>query len=940
MPGIAWDYKPTVVAPDFEEPPPEPPPAVPTPRSAGGGGSTSWETVAPPSPSQPVPMPVYRQQAPSAPQIVTPQGIYDEGVGGGSTGWDQPPTSFLPDFLRPLAREEAKRRMLPFAQQGIPSIGEPLLEGLGVPEGPGIQTPLGRLTARGVAGAGVDPLNLFPLGPTTGPLARAAGRGLETAAAAGQQALAAGGRAARGAVEQAVPAVRSLAIAEEAFLDPSARALRRGPTPTPPAVVPAGDAAAAVEGLTDPILKLPIHRKIVDAADELFRTARIPRDPNRLLSDQILDFMKEERLSIPELEGVLAKHNLTFSELGQTLFRPAVGDAARRLQALSALQHRLNALARTSPEAAAEMGRLRELSAGLDAVTEIGWWRRLDNVRRGLMVSQLATAARNFATQQLRLGLDVVDQGLQASLQKVTGSSVTADPFEGIEAIGRLFSRANRRQVEAVLEAFPAQGDRAFFSYSSDVLARRGTAAMGDKVMGKAEDAVHLLNTVNRFQEFQTRRAVIGAVLDRQLRRAGTTLEAVVQSGDLSRIQLDDVRQAVDKALELTWGRPGPKVGEFGHNLFRAFQNPVGSAVIPFPRFMVESLRFYTDFSPVGLLKFLSKAEWAKVAAGDVKTISRAVIGTGMIGAGYLLRESDLAGERWYEIKTPDGRSIDLRAYAPFAAYLFAGDLVKRFRDGTLQFNRALGSDIAKTLVGTNFRAGIGSELLDRWVNDLLHADFATIGKAAGEYAATFLTPLQGVNDLIGQIDEDHRIVRNRDMEPFFGSLKERIPGLRTTLPPAQSPTAAGPLMREETGLRQLTGVTVGKEKNPAERELDRLLFTRGEILPSTGNTEADNLIAKYLGPLVESSLSRYVQTSSYQALSDTKKSARLRERLIELRAQARDRAKGNNPKLFAQVAKERKPLREQLGGEPLPTLPTLPASPSLTYPTYSLPYP
>src|SRR3989304_7187374 len=89
-----------------------------------------------PAPPEPVPTP----SPLGGVQIVTPQGIYGQATGGGSTGFDQPSTTaFLPGFLAPLAREEAKRRMLPFAQQGVPSIGDPLLEGLGRPEGPGIQ---------------------------------------------------------------------------------------------------------------------------------------------------------------------------------------------------------------------------------------------------------------------------------------------------------------------------------------------------------------------------------------------------------------------------------------------------------------------------------------------------------------------------------------------------------------------------------------------------------------------------------------------------------------------------------------------------------------------------------------------------------------------------------------------------------------------------------
>ena len=70
-----------------------------------------------------------------------------------------------------------------------------------------------------------------------------------------------------------------------------------------------------------------------------------------------------------------------------------------------------------------------------------------------------------------------------------------------------------------------------------------------------------------------------------------------------------------------------------------------------------------------------------------------------------------------------------------------------------------------------------------------------------------------------------------------------RIPGLAETMPPAYAPTKAGPYKREAPLLRQVFGLTLAMEKNPAEKELERLGFKPQQIFTSTGDPHFDNLI-------------------------------------------------------------------------------------------------
>jgi len=696
---------------------------------------------------------------------------------------------------------------------------------------------------------------------------------------------------------------------------------RETPPPTglaPPGGPPDIPPPPSVGPLTDPILSLPRHREIVAAAEDLFTRGGVQRNPQQLISDQILEFILQERMPLPEMQQVLQQHGLGFSELGETLFRPGVRDAARRLGDLGNLAQKLNR--------AGLGGDLLPRIATADAnLRAQAWWQRATNIWRGALVTQLATSVRNFTTQVSRLGLDSLDQGLQAGLQKAFRAPVTASPVEGMDALMRTLWPAKavntKRQVDAVLEAFPSQANHLFFNYSSDLLNKvqgQATGSVGDRLLTAGENAVHVLNTVNRFQEYLVRRASFAANLDRSIRATpGMTLEKVLASGKIDAIPAADVSRAVEKALELTFSRQ-PAYGGPGWKFLQAVNGiPLANIVVPFPRFMLNGLRFMWEFSPAGPLGLLtSKSERAALAAGDMRLLSRGAIGSAMLGAAYLFRESDLAGEKWYEIKTPDGRTIDTRAYNPFAAYLFIGDMVKRLRNGTLFHPDT--KAIIQTLTGANLRAGAGLEIVDRALEGFSGIEswdqfMRQAGKTAGETVGGLLTPLQQISDAIGQFDPEHRIVRNTDMAGFFGGLQRRIPFAQTQLPAAYSPAQKGPLTREDPVIRQLTGVSVVKAKNPAQKELDRLQFLRSEIVSSSGNREFDNLVFKYMGELVDEELSPFVQRPYYRNLPDRARGEFLRGKLAPLRLAARKKAAAERPDLYRAAYEERRPLRERL---------------------------
>jgi hypothetical protein len=690
------------------------------------------------------------------------------------------------------------------------------------------------------------------------------------------------------------------------------------PTTGPPQpVIPI--AGSAPGGLTDPILTLPIHKTILSAAEDLLTTGGVARDPTRLISDQVTELLGSGRLTNEQVNGILARHNTTFTALADGLFRPAVRNAAQRLQALSALSQRLAVLGKT-PAGQAELETLQEIARDLDPAGRLGsWWRRADNVRRGLLVTQLATAVRNAETQVVRVGLDTLQTTLDAGLQRLFPGKATVHPADAFGVWLNLARRGTKADVEQILQAFPHESDRLFSVYSSDI-ARRTRAGAGmtaDKVFSAAERATAVLNTMNTFQEYTIRRATFLAQLSQRTRARGQDLVRLAETGKLNTIPLEDIRASIDRALEITFATQ-PKFNTSAYHFVRLVNGTPLSFLIPFPRFMVNSLKFFLDWSPTGFLKLLSKAERAKIAAGDTTAISRAIIGTGMLGAAWQIRNSRYAGERWYEVRLSDGRTVDMRPFNPFASYLFVADVIKRKMEGRL--NTFSSKDVAMGVLSTNFRAGVGLFAVDQVLGGL--SEFGSGEKAldaiksfAGEAVGGLLTPLRQVEDVLAAFDAQQQVVRNRRLEPFLGPIKANIPQLveqagGTPPPPLGSPTHAGPIVRESPLLRQALGLSINAPKNPLEHELDRLGFERKEILPSTGSVEADHYIALAMGPLAQAQLVPFVTSPRYRAADDARRGEELSLVLSVIRRAATAQALGAHPDLFQKLYFENRPAR------------------------------
>ena len=75
---------------------------------------------------------------------------------------------------------------------------------------------------------------------------------------------------------------------------------------------------------------------------------------------------------------------------------------------------------------------------------------------------------------------------------------------------------------------------------------------------------------------------------------------------------------------------------------------------------------------------------------------------------------------------------------------------------------------------------------------------------------------------------------------------------------------------------------------------------------PYSGDRTADQILARYMGPVVEEIVSTLVASPNYERLNNPAKEIVLRELLKEIRAETLEFAQAEDPKRFAEVKYKR----------------------------------
>ena len=348
---------------------------------------------------------------------------------------------------------------------------------------------------------------------------------------------------------------------------------------------------------------------------------KFPDGSKRPVIDILFDLTAKRDL-IPDQQLVddLAEFGMSFEEYGLSI----IGD----LSLAGTILQKASQLGKLTPARQLDFERNRAILEAESVPAKM--WARLEGVRKGMMVSQFATMARNFTSTFIRAPLEglfnVVDSAMIEYDKPIRLAKKGERPQGGFAGAGyKLISPDNWKRSFKLFELMYNRPDVAsdmtdlllkrpelakqasmFYERVNDIqVARgRGTGTPADKILSEAEDIVGVLNIPNTLQEMMTRKAIFISELERSVfDNYNLDFRDALLEGKLPDLLKDtsDVRpegapsfltlvdEANYRALAGTYaGEPQvPMLRELNR-----FIGKYGTLVEPFSRFLFSSMEF------------------------------------------------------------------------------------------------------------------------------------------------------------------------------------------------------------------------------------------------------------------------------------------------------------------------------------------------------------
>tara|TARA_R110000796_G_scaffold236567_1_gene356048 strand:- start:33 stop:3977 length:3945 start_codon:yes stop_codon:yes gene_type:complete len=444
--------------------------------------------------------------------------------------------------------------------------------------------------------------------------------------------------------------------------------------------------------------------------------------------DKIFELTVDKKLlETEDLHKMLTKYGMSYDDyiLG------VVGSASEAGKLLASVSH----MKRVRPLSVKEISEAKAAEASAEGIRK--FWQtavlRPEGIRRGLMVSSLATAARNLTSAGIRAPMEslgnVMDTALLTYSQKSAqegGAAGIKAAFNSVNPLVRdgtyVNSFRNLRYIFAdqgtaeqftdyILDRpeFAQQFSRMFDSIGElQQAAGRGqaTSTIGkgaDAILSRGEDIVQALNAPNRWQDHMVRRATFYSELQRITKNEwGIDLQDALDQGKLKQIMNDNVGEglrpkdgrsfvsivddATRKALDVTYSKqPDLKA-------FRTISNGITKSgltvIVPFPRFMFNGLELMAQYSGGAALPLIRKASGGNFGKGlttrDREDITRNMVGFATMYGLYRASESEYATDKSYEFKDPDtGKKLDTTPQFPIRQLALAAKLGAAAINGT-----------------------------------------------------------------------------------------------------------------------------------------------------------------------------------------------------------------------------------------------------------------
>ena len=512
----------------------------------------------------------------------------------------------------------------------------------------------------------------------------------------------------------------------------------------------------------------------------------------RPLVDQLFELTVTKDLVADEtLYNILNKHGMSYEEY-------MLGVVSNTSEA-GRLLNRVSQMSRFKPKGVRELQAEKASKAAQKGISK--FWSnsvlRLENIRRGLMVSSLATAARNLQSGIIRAPAEGIANIFDTALITYSKAAQEGEKFRGVvEATKNVlpvvrdgtYTNAFRNLKYMFADQNTAEQytkyilDRPELSQHFDRLGSniaelqeltgrgQATTRVGqglDKMASSLEDGVAFLNTPNRWQEMMLRHTTFFSEVERLTNAEwGIDLRKTLDEGRIKDVINDavDLRgtkgrsfvsimdEATTKALDVTYAKqPDFYPFKVASDLITKSGLTV---IIPFPRFMFNSMEYMAqNVGGIGIAavrKAMFKDSRGALTARDRQDISRNLTGLAAIYGMYLYRGSEDAGERYESMEFEDNQ-VDLTGTYPMRQVAWIAEFARRQEEGTL--DTWYGSDIdhiTETWLGTSARTGVGNVMIDEIRDIIVGTDdivdknrrAKAIGGAVGQYVNTFFTPM------------------------------------------------------------------------------------------------------------------------------------------------------------------------------------------------------
>lgn len=612
----------------------------------------------------------------------------------------------------------------------------------------------------------------------------------------------------------------------------------------------------------------------------------------------------------PEVITALTeRHGLSAGEAVSTLadaLEYSVSEGGRTLNIISDIATDFQARALTGDAGAMKaLDSLSALNKAFD-LSPISRWGKLmgvinkaESIRRIMATGQqLVTPARNVSVSGMNAitgGFSAITNGLiEAAIGKSKGemrpiSDYFVDATHHWMALVDRIGIGDRSKAVELLQAKPIENARFTNTHGFNDARLLSQAELVDAAIKPVGNKlVRTITYANRLGEMENGKFLFQGRLLSNMERLGYKTYESAKSRLEQATEIDakgyrsteqiKIDQAYQNALDHAYkggfrynftGNEG-LLGSFAHQyLGLVNKNPFMTILGPlFPRFLFNRYQYLTERSPLNWLDMFNPEFRAKLMEGldgglksaeATRHLAKGVEGMVNLVGAFTIRDSDMAGAKYYEVLTPDKKEVlDLSAYEPFKTYLGIAEFLKSSMDNK-PWNISP-SELTDFMFGVRrleetpifaipdiIRSAQSEDPRTRW---------ETITKPAGQYLAAFLTPLRSVQDYVGGVGQmtGNQALRSqvtlRDTKgqellgPFFGNT----PVLSATLPPRVDPFTGLDMETAHPITRQLTGLTMRKPSALETIVKATPGITVGDLIGDFGNQQANELVHRKIG--------------------------------------------------------------------------------------------